>query len=123
MTLLEIIRKKKLVTVTDVTGVTVTPVLKPSVTSVTPVTVTNQKSGKVVFPEDIKLEERRIKVLKMLADQSGIQRAFLTDTETDLKNVIVTIALRDQYTFEMQIPKHRYDPFMLLEMIEKGSVQ
>ncbi|MBK6957339.1 MAG: hypothetical protein IPH22_02160 [Nitrosomonas sp.] len=80
MTLLEIIRKKKLVTVTDVTGVTVTPVLKPSVTSVTPVTVTNQKSGKVVFPEDIKLEERRIKVLKMLADQSGIQRAFLTDT-------------------------------------------
>jgi len=72
---------------------------------------------------ELKREERSAKVLSMLAANPDSQRAIITDLDSDLGNVILTIAIWDQYTFEMQIPKHRYDPFMLLELIEKGSVQ
>lgn len=121
MTLLEIIRKKKLVTVTDVTDVTVTPALKPSVTSVTPVTVTNQETNKVVFLEDAKFEERRQKVLKMLGKNPDSQRAIITDLESDPDNAILTIAIRDQYTFEMLVSKDKYDPFLMLELLTGGG--
>ena len=117
MTLLEIIRKNKFATATVATPATDNPVLVPSVA------VAKQGSGKVVSPEDIKLEERRGKVLKMLEDQPSIQRAFLTDTEADPDNVILTMAIRDQCSFEMLIPKNKYDPFMLIEVIEKVNVQ
>ena len=123
MTLLEIIRKNKFATATVATPATDKPVLVPSVAKVASVAVAKQKSGKVVFPGDIKIEERKSKVLKMLADQPGIQRAFLTDTEADPQHVIVTIAIRDQYTFEMLISKKKYDAFLLLEVIEKAQIQ
>lgn len=72
---------------------------------------------------ELKREERHANVLAILADNPETKRAILPDTETDPDNVILTIAIRDQYTFEMQIPKHRYDPFMLLELINKGTIQ
>ena len=72
---------------------------------------------------ELKREERRVKVLTILAGNPETQRAFVTDTESDSDNVIITIAIRNQYTLEMTIPKHKYDPFMLLELIEKAPVQ
>ncbi|MXS83691.1 hypothetical protein [Nitrosomonas oligotropha] len=123
MTLLEIIRKKKLATATVATPATDKPVLVPSVAKVASVAVAKQKTNKAALPEDAESEERRKKVLKMLEDRPEIQRAFVTDTETDSKYVIVTIAIRGQYSFDMQIPKDRYDPFLLLEIIERGGVQ
>ena len=72
---------------------------------------------------ELKREERRKKILGMLADQPETQRAIITDLNNDPNNVILTIAIRDQYVFEMQIPKHRYDPFILLELIEKSAIQ
>lgn len=70
-----------------------------------------------------KREERYKKVLVMLADRPETQRAFITDMSSDPDNVIIAIGIRDQYTFEIQIPTDKYDAFMLLELIEKGSIQ
>lgn len=81
------------------------------------------KKHKPAIIAELKREERCNKVLSMLADNPDIQRAFVTDTESDPDNVILTIAIRDQCTFEMTIPKTRYDSFMLLELISKGSMQ
>lgn len=72
---------------------------------------------------ELKREERRKKVLAMLEERPEIQRAFVTDVDSDPDNVILTIAIRDQYSFEMAIPKAKYDPFTLLELINKGLVQ
>ncbi len=81
------------------------------------------KKHKPAIIAELKREERRNKVLSMLADNPDIQRAFVTDTESDKHSVILTIAIRDQYSFEMTIPKDKYDPFTLLELINKGLVQ
>ncbi len=71
---------------------------------------------------ELKREQRRKKVLDMLADRPESQRAFITDLESDPDNVILTIAIRDQYTFEMLIPKDKYDAFQVLEIINCGGV-
>jgi hypothetical protein len=123
MTLLEIIRKNKFATATVATPATDKPVLVSSVAKVASVAVAKQESGKVVSPEDIKLEERREKVLKMLADNPGIQRAFVTDTKADSDNVIIAFAIRDVGTCELLIPQCKYDPFAVLEVIEKAAIQ
>lgn len=162
MTLLEIIRKKKIATATVATLATDKPVLVPSVATVASVAVakpTNEKINRDIErieswlfhigepeedhclmlnkckndPEALayylerikesKREERRAKVLAILADSPETQRAIITDLDGDPDNVILTIAIHDQYSFEMAIPKHRYDPFILLELIKKGSVQ
>lgn len=72
---------------------------------------------------ELKREERRLKVMAMLAENPDSQRAIITDLDSDPDNVILTIAIRNQYTFEMQIPKDKYDAFAILEMINKGLVQ
>ena len=72
---------------------------------------------------ELKREERRLKVLAILAENPETLRAFITDPVTDPDNVILTMAIKDQYTFEMLIPKDKYDSFTSLELIEKGSVQ
>jgi hypothetical protein len=68
-------------------------------------------------------EQRRQKVLKMLAENPDRQRAYITDTETDQDNVILTVAIRGMAAFEMLIPKIKYDPFLLFEMIGKELLQ
>lgn len=123
MTLLEIIRKNKFATATVATPATDKPVLVPSVAKVAGVAVAKQESGKVVLPEDVKLEGRRQKVLKMLSENPETQRAIVTDLNTNLDNVILTIAIRDQYTFEMTIPREKYDAFALIEIINMGLIQ
>ena len=77
----------------------------------------------IIDKSELARESRRLKVLAMLAEEPDSQRAIITDTETDPKNALVTIALRGMYSFHMQIPKHKYDPFLMLELIEKGSLQ
>lgn len=72
---------------------------------------------------ELKREQRRVKVLAILAENPGTQRAFVTDTECDPDNVILTIAIRDQYSFEMTISNDKYDAFVILEIIQNGSVQ
>jgi len=72
---------------------------------------------------ELKRESRRLKALSILEERPDSQRAFITDLDSDPDDVILTIAIRNQYTFEMQVPKRHYDPFLMLEIIEKGSLQ
>lgn len=72
---------------------------------------------------ELKREERRLRVLAILAENQDSQRAIITDLDSDPDNTVLTIAIRNQYTFEMQIPKHKYDGFLMLELIEKGLLQ
>ncbi|AEJ01840.1 hypothetical protein Nit79A3_2049 [Nitrosomonas sp. Is79A3] len=71
---------------------------------------------------ELQREERRERVLKMLHDRPDIPRAFLTCTESDSQLVIVTVALRGLYSFELQIPKHKYDGFLMLELLNSEGV-
>lgn len=71
---------------------------------------------------ELKREERRQKVLLMLADNPETQRAFITDLNSDLDNVILTMAIRDVATFEMLIPKDKYDAFLILELLNHEMV-
>ncbi|MBY0499667.1 MAG: hypothetical protein K2P74_08705 [Nitrosomonas sp.] len=81
------------------------------------------KKHKPAIIAELKREERRNKVLAILADNPSTSRAIIADVDSDPDNVILTIAIRDQYSFEMTIPKAKYDAFILLELIEKGSLQ
>lgn len=79
------------------------------------------KKHKPEIIEELKREERQNKVLQMLEERPEIHRAFVTDTESDPDNVILTMAVRGIASFEMLIPRHKYDPFLVLEIIERGS--
>ena len=69
---------------------------------------------------EARTEWRRQKVIAMLDSAPGTQRAIFTDTDSDPHNVILTIAVRAcQQTCEMLIPKSKYDPWRLLELIER----
>lgn len=72
---------------------------------------------------ELKREERRTKVLAILAKNQDSQRAIISDLNSDPDNVILTIAIRDQYTFEMLISREKYDAFLLLELIENAQIQ
>jgi len=123
MILLEIIRANKFATATVATPATDKPVLVPSVAIVASVAVAKQKSNKAALPEDAKLEERWKKVLTILAEQPDSQRAFITDLESDPDNAILSMAIRNVATFEMIIPRGKYDAFLLLELINKAQIQ
>jgi len=62
---------------------------------------------------------RRQRVLAMLAERPGTRYAVLTDTEADSEAVIVALAIRDVATCEPRIPRQKYDPFLLLELVER----
>ncbi|RFC31214.1 MAG: hypothetical protein DID91_2727704363 [Candidatus Nitrotoga sp. MKT] len=69
---------------------------------------------------EARAEWRRQKVIAMLDAAPGTQRAIYTDTDSDPHNVILTVAVRAcQQTCEMLIPKVKYDPWQLLELIER----
>jgi hypothetical protein len=64
-------------------------------------------------------EARRQRVLAMLAERPGARYAVLTDTEADPEAVILALAIRDVATCELRIPRAKYDPFLLLDLIER----
>jgi len=71
---------------------------------------------------ELKAEARRQKVLNALVEKPETKRAIITDIESNPDNVILAIAIRDQYTFEMLIPKDKYDALMILELLNCESV-
>jgi len=102
---------------------------KGSSNSVTPVTrVTPENDSfekKSADIEETQRESRRAKVLAILAanPNPNTKRAIITDMDSDPKNVIVTVAIRGQYSFELLIDRSKYDPFIMLEILERGGVQ
>ncbi len=68
------------------------------------------------------VERRRAKVLAMLRNSPGIRYA-IDVIDPDADPVLVSVAIREVASFEMQIPHHSYDAFTLLELIEKHTLQ
>ena len=64
-------------------------------------------------------EARRQRVVAMLAENPGIQYAVTTDADADPEVVILILAIRGRATCELRIPRAKYDPFLLLTMIER----
>jgi len=66
---------------------------------------------------------RVVKANAILAENPEQQRAIFTDIDSDPNNVILTIALRGLSICVVHISKARYDPFQLLDLIEKYGHQ
>jgi hypothetical protein len=65
-------------------------------------------------------QRRHAKVLSMLGDT----RRYAVLIENDKTDpVVCTVAIRGLATFDMEIPKHSYNGTVLLELIEKQSVE
>ena len=116
--IIEYLRNKEFTVKTDGQYLDLAPAAK-----VTSELLERLRKHKPAIIAELKREERREKVLQMLAENPEIQRAYVTDTESDPGNVILTMAIRGAASFEMLIPRNKYDPFMLIELIEKGLVQ
>jgi hypothetical protein len=71
--------------------------------------------------QDRQREARRQKVIAMLVAAPETKRAVYVDAESDPSNVILAVAVRHPTpaTCEMLIPKSKYDPWRLLELIER----
>lgn len=72
-------------------------------------------------PDEKSREQRRQKVLTMLSENPDQHRAFYVDPDSDSNNVIIAVAIRDLATCEIEIPRHKYDPFLVLEIINKNA--
>ncbi len=126
MKLSELIPKRGVATATVATLATVAPVLPPSVATVASVAVakgetepTNATISKPLSRKALHSEAQRQKVIKRLNADPNLERAILTDTDSDPQFVILSIAVRScNQTCEMQIDKATYDPWALLELIE-----
>jgi len=117
--IIEYLRDRDLtITLTDGDSLELSPAEK-----ITHELIERLRKHKPAIIEELKREQRREKVFRMLEENPGIQRAFVTDTESDWRNVILTIAIKDKYSFEMHIPKSKYDPFAMLELLKKGLLQ
>ena len=57
----------------------------------------------------------------MLAANPCTRYALVTDAESDPEAVILALAVRGRTTCELPIPKAKYDPFLLLDLIERHS--
>ena len=69
---------------------------------------------------DRQREARRRQVIAILEAAPDTPRAIYVDDASDPHNVILTVAVRAcQQTCDMLIPKAKYDPWRLLELIER----
>jgi hypothetical protein len=84
-----------------------------------PRNATNDTGGESDSILDPAAESRRQRVLDMLAERPDIRYAVLTDTQADPDAVILALAIRGRATCELRIPREKYDPFLLLDLIER----
>lgn len=117
--IIEYLRQKDLtVTLADEDTIELSPAEK-----VTRELLDRLRKYKPAIIEELKRRDRYARVWQMLEDQPSIRRAFVTDTMSDRDNVILTLAIRGVGTCELEIPKRKYDPFLLLAIIERTAVQ
>jgi len=70
---------------------------------------------------DPSAEARRQRVLAMLGENPTARYAVLTHDTGDPEGVLLTLAIRGQATCELLIPRDRYDPFLLLDLIKQHA--
>jgi hypothetical protein len=83
------------------------------------VAVANPRDEEIDALPDPAAEARRQRVLAILAERPGIRYAVLTDIPADPDAVILTLAIRGKATCELRIPRDRYDPYLLLDLLDK----
>lgn len=66
-------------------------------------------------------EARRQRVLAMLDENPAARYAVLTHDPGAPDAVILTVAIRGRAACELRIPREKYDPFLLLDLIERHS--
>ena len=65
-------------------------------------------------------EHRRQQVLQMMAEDDQPRKYYwLTDDKAHADFVILAFAIRGVGTGELSIPKEKYDPFLLMEILDK----
>ena len=70
----------------------------------------------------LKAELRREVVLKMMAEDDQPRKYYwATDDKAHPEFVFLTLAIRDVGTCEMSMPKEKYDPFLLMEILDKQT--
>jgi hypothetical protein len=96
-----------------------------TVATVATIAVANRTGSEVAPLPDSASESRRLAVLATLSGNPTARLATITDPDCDPEFVILAIALRDKATFEMRVPKAKYDPFLLYDLIHRhfGTVQ
>ena len=122
MSLVDIIRKRSWNSATAITAISATQPAGKAVTVARIATVAVAWLSEVESDElvDSAVEVRRQRVLTMLADNPELRLAVVCDGDGD--PVPVAIAIRDKGSVEVLIPAARFDPFALLELVEKHSV-
>ena len=87
----------------------------------------SRKAAKVATPQvsencspDVEVERWRVKVESML--EGGRKYAVVAGNPAD-DPVVVSVAIRDLGSFQIEIPKQFYDPFVLLELVEKHTTE
>lgn len=59
------------------------------------------------------------KVESMLANNPAIRYALATNAEGDPDDVLLTLAIRNLGTCDLRIPKARYDPFLIMRLLDQ----
>ena len=79
------------------------------------------RQSKAEILTELQREDRRKKAIALLEAAPGTQRAVYVDPDSDPDNIILAVAVRypTGATCEMLIPKAKYDPWRLLELIER----
>jgi len=83
----------------------------------------NDLENALVCFRELAADCRLVKVNAMLKANPGSLRALYTDTQSDLNNVILTVAIRGMAACEMHISKKKFDAFQLLALIEASEQQ
>ena len=65
------------------------------------------------------VDSRRQRVLAKLAAEPDQQRVAIFDTDAEPDVVICTIAIRNAGTCELRVPSDRYNPWAVLESLQK----
>lgn len=69
------------------------------------------------------MEERRQTVLAQLRAYPNIARAILVDDRADPEDVLVAVAIRGVASFELRIPRAKFDPELIMGLVDKHSVE
>ena len=91
--------------------------------NISPELVQQLKQSKPELLAELQRETRQAKVLAKLDADSTLNGAYNVDSECGLDQVIVTIAVRGVATYELAIPRAKYDPWQFLELYEKRGGQ
>ncbi len=76
--------------------------------------------GELAEQTEAAKESRHLELLEMMrADDQGKKYFYLTDTDSNTRFVILAMAIRGVATFELKIPRERYDPFLLMKAIRE----